>query len=59
MFIYIEPVKISFAKVNAGIYSVVDKIEFIVVDFFKLAPTLKSHVVFMSPSWDGFYYSSI
>lgn len=34
-----------------------DRIEFIVGDFYVLAPTLKADVVFLSPPWGGPSYS--
>lgn len=37
----IDPKKIDYAYHNANIYGVVDQIDFIVGDFFLLAPTLK------------------
>ena len=37
----IDPVKIECAQHNAAIYGVADYIEFIVGDFFKVAPLLK------------------
>lgn len=49
----IDPNKIKLARHNAKIYGVEDKIEFIVGDFFNLAPFLKADVVFMSPPWGG------
>lgn len=49
----IDPQKIELAKHNAAIYKVADRIEFIVGDFFELAPTLKADVVFLSPPWGG------
>ncbi|KAB0796146.1 hypothetical protein PPYR_10207 [Photinus pyralis] len=45
--------KINFAKHNAEIYKVADRIEFIVGDFFQLAKSLKGDVVFLSPPWGG------
>lgn len=45
--------KINFARHNAKIYKVADRIEFIVGDFFQLAKTLKGDVVFLSPPWGG------
>lgn len=54
----IDPVKIAFAKHNAEMYGVAHKIEFIVGDFFRLAPTLKADVLFMSPPWGGPGYSA-
>ncbi|VVC44277.1 RNA cap guanine-N2 methyltransferase,S-adenosyl-L-methionine-dependent methyltransferase [Cinara cedri] len=53
----IDPTKILFAKHNAEIYGVAEKIEFIVGDFFSLASKLKADVVFMSPPWGGPEYS--
>ncbi|XP_043260752.1 trimethylguanosine synthase [Colletes gigas] len=49
----IDPVKIKFARNNARIYGVEDRIEFIVGDFFQLAPNLIGDVVFLSPPWGG------
>lgn len=49
----IDPDKIEMAKHNAQIYGVLDRIEFIVGDFFELATTLKADVVFLSPPWGG------
>ncbi|CAJ1972695.1 unnamed protein product [Sphenostylis stenocarpa] len=49
----IDPVKIDYARHNAAIYGVVDKIDFIVADFFLLAPKLKADTVFLSPPWGG------
>lgn len=52
----IDEKKIEMAKHNATIYGVVDRIEFIVGDYFKLASTLKADVVFLSPPWGGPQY---
>jgi trimethylguanosine synthase len=49
----IDPKKIELARNNAEIYGVADRIEFIVGDFFQLAPGLKADVVFFSPPWGG------
>lgn len=49
----IDPKKIEMAKHNAEIYGVADRIEFIVGDFFDIAPFLKADVVFLSPPWGG------
>jgi trimethylguanosine synthase len=35
------------------LYGVADRIQFIIGDFFALAPTLKADVVFLSPPWGG------
>ncbi|XP_061715487.1 trimethylguanosine synthase-like isoform X2 [Cydia pomonella] len=53
----IDPAKIALAQHNAEVYGVADRIEFIVGDFFKLAPTLKADAVFLSPPWGGPSYS--
>ncbi|CAK9872952.1 unnamed protein product [Sphagnum jensenii] len=55
----INPVKIEFAKHNAAIYGVAECIEFIVGDFFQLAPLLKADVVFLSPPWGGPSYLNV
>lgn len=49
----IDPRKIEYARHNAEIYGVADRIDFIVGDFFQLAPSLKADVVFLSPPWGG------
>ncbi|KAI5644113.1 RNA cap guanine-N2 methyltransferase domain-containing protein [Phthorimaea operculella] len=53
----IDPVKIEMARHNATVYGVADRIEFIVGDFFELAPKLKADMVFLSPPWGGPKYS--
>ncbi|CAH0584083.1 unnamed protein product [Chrysodeixis includens] len=53
----IDPKKIEMAKHNATVYGVADRIEFIVGDFFELAPQLKADMVFLSPPWGGPGYS--
>ncbi|XP_076029931.1 trimethylguanosine synthase 1 isoform X1 [Oratosquilla oratoria] len=54
----IDKAKIEIARHNAKVYGVADRIEFIVGDFFQLAPTLKADVVFLSPPWGGPEYLS-
>ncbi|KAI8330805.1 RNA cap guanine-N2 methyltransferase-domain-containing protein, partial [Choanephora cucurbitarum] len=49
----LDPVKLHCAKRNAEIYGVADRIEFILGNFFDLAPTLKADTVFLSPPWGG------
>lgn len=49
----IDSKKIELAKNNAKIYGVEKKIQFIVGDFFELAPYLKADIVFLSPPWGG------
>ncbi|KAF9811391.1 hypothetical protein SFRURICE_002760 [Spodoptera frugiperda] len=53
----IDPKKIEMAIHNAKVYGVEDKIEFIVGDFFELAPRLTADMVFLSPPWGGPSYS--
>lgn len=53
----IDPLKIELARNNARIYGVEDRIEFIVGDFFQLAPNLFADVVFLSPPWGGPSYA--
>lgn len=50
--------KIELARNNAEVYGVSDRIEFIIGDYYALAPTLKADVVFLSPPWGGPSYSS-
>ncbi|KAJ8305602.1 hypothetical protein KUTeg_016147 [Tegillarca granosa] len=54
----IDPVKIEYAKHNAAVYGVEDRIEFILGDYLKIAPYLKADVVFLSPPWGGPDYLS-
>lgn len=54
----IDPNKIELAKNNAEVYGVSHKIDFILGDFFQLAPSLKADAVFLSPPWGGMTYSS-
>lgn len=49
----IDPKKIEYAKHNAAIYGVADRIDFIIGDSFILAPNLKADTVFLSPPWGG------
>lgn len=55
----INPEKIEYARHNARVYGVEEKITFLVGDFFKLAPTLQADVVFLSPPWGGPHYSEL
>ncbi|XP_042861299.1 uncharacterized protein LOC122246661 isoform X2 [Penaeus japonicus] len=52
----IDPEKIAIARHNASVYGVADQIDFIIGDFFKLAPSLKADVVYLSPPWGGIRY---
>ncbi|BFY99399.1 hypothetical protein BsWGS_02439 [Bradybaena similaris] len=54
----IDKSKLELARHNAEIYGVADRIEFIHGDYLKLAPSLKSDVVFLSPPWGGPTYSN-
>ncbi|CAD6339995.1 unnamed protein product [Miscanthus lutarioriparius] len=47
------PSPVELAALNARVYGVEDRIEFIVGDFFRLAPFLKADLVFLSPPWGG------
>ncbi|KAJ1845302.1 Trimethylguanosine synthase [Coemansia sp. RSA 2703] len=49
----IDPTRLAIAKNNAEVYGVSDRIEFILGDFYQLAPMLQAQVVFMSPPWGG------
>ncbi|KAM0824643.1 hypothetical protein ACQ4PT_028887 [Festuca glaucescens] len=53
----IDPRKVELARHNARIYGVEDMIEFVVGDFFRLAPSLKADLVFLSPPWGGPSYN--
>ena len=46
------------ARHNARVYGVEDRIEFVVGDFFQLAPKLFADVVFLSPPWGGPSYAN-
>ena len=43
----IDPLKLEYAKHNAKIYGVEDRIDFICADFFTICKSLKADVVFM------------
>ena len=49
----IDKDKIAMARHNARVYGVEHKIDFIVGDFFQVAPNIKADVVFLSPPWGG------
>ncbi|KAI9269901.1 RNA cap guanine-N2 methyltransferase-domain-containing protein [Sporodiniella umbellata] len=55
----LDPVKLHCARENAKVYGVEDRIEFILGDFFALAPYLKADVVFLSPPWGGPSYTNV
>ncbi|KAK4267671.1 hypothetical protein QN277_024423 [Acacia crassicarpa] len=55
----IDPAKVAMAMNNAKVYGVEEYIDFRVGDFFKLAPSLKGDVVFLSPPWGGPSYKDI
>ncbi|CAA0822027.1 S-adenosyl-L-methionine-dependent methyltransferases superfamily protein [Striga hermonthica] len=54
----IDPNKVALAIHNAKIYGVRDNIDFIVGDFFQLAPSLEGDVIFLSPPWGGPSYKA-
>ena len=51
----IDPVKLQYAKHNAEIYRVADKIEFVQGDALQLLPHFKAFAdgIFLSPPWGG------
>ncbi|XP_043208715.1 trimethylguanosine synthase-like [Amphibalanus amphitrite] len=52
------PERVELARFNAGVYGVQDRIQFVVGDFFELAPRLRADAVFLSPPWGGPEYSN-
>ncbi|KAK4318478.1 hypothetical protein Pmani_010520 [Petrolisthes manimaculis] len=52
----IDPMKIALARHNAEIYKVSHKIQFLIGDFFQLAPSLKADTLLLSPPWGGVDY---
>ncbi|KAJ2078930.1 Trimethylguanosine synthase [Coemansia sp. RSA 988] len=54
----IDPGRLKMAQHNAKIYGVADRIEFVLGDFYQLAPMLQADVVFLSPPWGGPEYTS-
>ncbi|XP_072991040.1 uncharacterized protein [Typha latifolia] len=55
----IDPQKVDYAQHNAAIYGVANQIDFIVGDFFQMAPCLKGETAFMSPPWGGPDYAKV
>ncbi|KAL1546955.1 trimethylguanosine synthase-like isoform X4 [Salvia divinorum] len=55
----IDPIKIEYARHNAAVYGVDERIDFINGDSFSLAPKLKADTVFCSPPWGGPDYSKV
>nr|DAD41273.1 TPA_asm: hypothetical protein HUJ06_015596 [Nelumbo nucifera] len=55
----IDPQKIDCAQHNAAIYGVDGGIDFILGDYFQLAPKLKADTVFLSPPWGGPDYARV
>ena len=49
----LDPVKVAYARHNAEVYGVADRIEFIVGDFMQIVPKLSAEVIFLSPPWGG------
>lgn len=49
----IDPKKILMAKNNCQVYSISHKIEFIIGDYFVLAPKFRVDAVLLSPPWGG------
>lgn len=54
----IDPTRIRCARHNAKVYDVAHNIDFMVGDFFRLAPSLKADVIFLSPPWGGPKYKA-
>ena len=46
-----NPKRVEAARINARVYGVEHKIEFILGDYLKVVPTLKADGVFLSPPW--------
>ncbi|XWS25604.1 hypothetical protein CRYUN_Cryun27aG0082100 [Craigia yunnanensis] len=55
----IDPKKIGYAYHNAAVYGVDNRIDFVMGDFFALAPKLKADTVFLSPPWGGPDYTKV
>ncbi|KAF9606365.1 hypothetical protein IFM89_025033 [Coptis chinensis] len=55
----IDPLRIGYAQHNAAIYGVDGNIDFIMGDFFQLAPKMKADTVFLSPPWGGPDYAKV
>ncbi|XVE94908.1 hypothetical protein REPUB_Repub02eG0050200 [Reevesia pubescens] len=55
----IDPKRIGYAYHNAAVYGVDDRIDFVMGDFFALAPKLKADTVFLSPPWGGPDYTKV
>ncbi|XP_037088496.1 LOW QUALITY PROTEIN: trimethylguanosine synthase-like [Pollicipes pollicipes] len=51
------PERVRLARHNAAVYGVQHNIQFVVGDFFRLAPRLHADAVFLSPPWGGPEYS--
>ncbi|KAJ2821758.1 RNA methylase protein [Coemansia erecta] len=54
----IDETRLEMARHNARVYGVEDRIEFILGDFYKLAPMLSADIVYLSPPWGGLEYNS-
>ncbi|KAL0700232.1 hypothetical protein Bca4012_056354 [Brassica carinata] len=55
----INPERVKMAMNNAKVYGVANHVDFIVGDFFQLAPSLKGDVLFLSPPWGGPNYCKV
>ncbi|XP_078443180.1 uncharacterized protein LOC144712754 [Wolffia australiana] len=55
----IDPRRLDMARRNADVYRVRHRIDFLAGDFFRLAPSLKGDVVFLSPPWGGPGYKAV
>ncbi|ONK69685.1 uncharacterized protein A4U43_C05F25670 [Asparagus officinalis] len=57
--IEIDAKRVELAVNNANIYGVEDYIDFVIGDFFQLAPRLKGDIAFLAPPWGGPSYSKV
>ncbi|CAF2159529.1 unnamed protein product [Brassica napus] len=55
----IDPMKVQMAMNNANVYGVANHVDFVVGDFFSLAPSLKGDVSFLAPPWGGPNYCKV
>ncbi|CAN6482265.1 unnamed protein product [Victoria cruziana] len=55
----LDPRKVELSQHNANIYEVGEYVDFIIGDFFHLAPSLRGNVAFLSPPWGGPDYNRI
>ena len=56
--IEIDPARLALAKINARVYGVAHRIEFVLGDYWALLPGLKADAVFLAPPWGGVDYAA-